>query len=125
MANIKPDIRNQISQKDGSVDELEGELDMLPPSGQGFLDEMKKQHGVAAEGDVTGRDDENASGIVVHGGTLQKAKANNEKVDKDRAQTMATKKRVQFEERVDSQDQGIMQIPAAGLQKQPGIASKR
>ena len=50
---------------------------------------------------------------------------NNEKVDKDRAKTMTAKKRVQFEEQVDSYDQGIMQRPAAGLQKQPGIASKR
>ena len=103
MANIKPDIRNQIRQKDGSSDELDGE-DIGPTSGQGFLDEMKKQHGIAAEGDVTGREDENARGIVVHGGTLQKAKSNNEKVDKERAKTMASKKRVQFEEHVDSHD---------------------
>ena len=117
MANIKPDIRNQISQKDGSLDELDAEHEILPSSEQGFLADMKKQHGVAAEGDVTGREDENATGIVVHAGTLKKAKANNEKVDKNRAQTMAAKKRVQFEEHVDSLDQGITQTPAAGLQK--------
>ena len=104
MANIKPDIRNQISQKDGSLDELDGEHEILPPGGQSFLNDMKKQHGVAAEGDVTGREDETSKSIVVHGGTLQKAKANNEKVDKDRAKTMVTKKRVQFEEQVDSHD---------------------